>query len=618
MQNTNMRNKIILLDSIYSIDDIKKELTEFKDVRIITFDYNSHKNLLKNKIKHEISDDFLHEDDRQLIQNESFILANWHNGELRNLLKYENVNLGKTFYVEFHHYLLQILKKIIEIKNIIEEESNVEFIVSPGLFKITNEFHSSVLQLNTKIKNNDEFLDDSIKFHLTNSVKFDLSRKSYQRLKKSSEKIFSSMRSKDMRDGERSILFVEFDPIKYEKLFENSKHYSLNFILFNRRRPSMWNLKSYQVIKNSNCIIANANNIMDEKLSRIIENEQEKISKEIKNLWNNEEFFKTYFKIKNKSFWEIIKIDFQKLCINRMKDAINEIHITKKILERFKISSIVCWSENGFNEQIVIGLGQKMKKRIFLLQHGLYADSIDSVSQNEFSGVLPKDSDNFLVWGDVFKQYTEMAGISDSKIEIIGSPSYDSILDEREIIDNRGKHILIATTSTSNKIGDFLINNRQNFERIILSICKILEKQEKEIIIKIHPFEEEEHITELVKKFNSKIKIIKKGDIIPLIKACDVFITLDMSTTILEAQLLKKPVISINTETVPFNDGSTVFESDSCVRIKIDEFEETIHRIFHDNDYRIKLIRRGTDYLNRYVSNQGNASIELLSYLEKF
>ena len=52
--------------------------------------------------------------------------------------------------------------------------------------------------------------------------------------------------------------------------------------------------------KNSNCIIANADHIMDEKLSRIIENEQEKISKEIKNLWKNEEFFKTYFKINRK------------------------------------------------------------------------------------------------------------------------------------------------------------------------------------------------------------------------------------------------------------------------------------------------------------------------------
>ena len=48
---------------------IKKELTNLTDVRIITFDYISHKNLLKNNITHEISDDFLDEKDIQLIQN---------------------------------------------------------------------------------------------------------------------------------------------------------------------------------------------------------------------------------------------------------------------------------------------------------------------------------------------------------------------------------------------------------------------------------------------------------------------------------------------------------------------------------------------------------------------
>ena len=618
MQNTKIKKKIILLDSVNSIDEIKREITEIRNVRIITFDYDSHKNLLKNKIKHEISDEFLDENKLQQIQNESFNLTKWYDGTLKNSLEYEDVNLGRTFYVEFHHYLLQILKKTIEIKNITEKESNAEFIVSPKLFKITNELHSSVRQLDTKVNVNDEFLDDSIKIHLTNSVKFNLSRKSYQKLKKSSEKIFSSIRSKRMKDGEGSVLFVEFDPIKYERLFENSKHHSLNFILFNRRRPSMWNLSSYQVIKNSNCIIANAEDVMNEKLSKIIESEQEKITKKVRNFWDNEEFFRTFFVFDNKSFWEIIKNDFQILCNNRMKEAINEISITKRVLEKFKISSIVCWSENGFNEQIVIGLGQKMKKRIFLLQHGLYTDSINSLSQNEFSGVVPRNSDNFLVWGDIIKKYSEDNGISETEVKVIGSPSYDSILDERIRKEERGKYILIATTSTSNKIGDFLINNREKFEKIILSICKILQNERKEIIIKIHPFEEERYVTELVKKLNSKIKIIKKGDIVPLIKSCDIFVALDMSTTILEALLLKKPVISVNTGNIPSHDGSSIFESDSCDRVKIDDFEEAIQRVLHDNDYRLDLIRRGTAYLDKYVSNQGKASEKLLAYLEKF
>ena len=213
-------------------------------------------------------------------------------------------------------------------------------------------------------------------------------------------------------------------------------------------------------------------------------------------------------------------------------------------------------------------------------------------------------------------EYTKNIGIPENKIKIIGSPSYDSIFDDREE-DISQKHILIATTSTSNKIGDFVVKNRESFENIILSICKTLKKFEKEIIIKIHPFEEEKYVTHLVKRFDSKIQVIKKGDIIPLIKSCEAFIALDMSTTILEAQILNKPVVSINTGKIPFNDESTIFKSDSCDRVKIEDFEETMDKILHDRDYNLSLVRRGTNFLNNYVSNHGRASSELLSFLEK-
>ena len=613
MENLETRKKIILLDSVDSIENIKKELTNFEDARIITFDYVSHKNLLKNKIKHEISDNFLDENEYQLIQNESLNLTKWYDGKLSDSLEYEKVNLGRIFYVEFHHYLLQILKKILEIKKISKELQDMDFIVTPRLFKIVKEFHSSVSQF--KMEEKDDFLDDSIKFRLTNSMKFDLSRKSYQKLKGTSEKIFSNIRSNEIKNEEKSFLFVEFDPIKYEKLFKISKEQPLNFILFNRRRPSIWNLKSYQIIKNSNCIIANADDVLDENVNSIIQDKQEKIVKDIERLWEKEEFFESHFVFDNNPFWKIIKNDFLKLCTNRMKEAINEINITKRILEKFKISSIICWSENGFNEQIAITLSQNMKKEIFLLQHGLYADSIDSISQNEFSGVLPRNSNKFLVWGNIIKKYTKHIQFSGTEVKIIGSPSYDSIVGGGE---NNEKHILIATTSTSNKIGDFLIKDKEAYEKTILTICQSLENMGKEIIIKIHPFEEERYVTELVKNLNPKINVIKKGNIVPLIKSCEVFISLDMSTTILEAQLLKKPVISINTGKIPYNDESSIFKSNSCDRVKIEEFDETITKILHDNDYKSDLIKRGTDFFNEYVSNQGKASEKLFSYLKNF
>jgi len=613
MENSQIKKKIILLDSIESVESIENELMKLNDARIITFDYVSHKTLLKSDIEHEISDNFLGEKEYESIQNKSMTLTKWYDGELSELLEYEKVNLGRIFYVEFHYYLLQILKKTLEVKKIVKELQDGDLIASPKLFNIAKEFNPSVISFDSKGKENEDFLDDSIKFRLTNNVKFDLSRKSYQKLKGTSEKIFSNIRSNQMKNEEKSVLFVEFDPIKYEKLFKISKEYSFNFILFNRRRPSIWNLKSYQIIKNSNCIIANADDVLDENLNDIIREQQEEIVKKIERFWDREEFFESHFIFGDESFWKIIKNDFLKLCTSRMKDAINEINITKRIFEKFKISSIVCWSENGFNEQITIGVGGNMKKKIFLLQHGLYADSIDSISQNEFSGVLPKNSNNFLVWGNVTEKYAKDIQFPETEIKIIGSPSYDSIIDNE---DHGKKHILIATTSTSNKIGDFLIKNRENYEETILKICQSLENMGKEVIIKIHPFEDEEYVTELVKKLNPKIKVIKKGDIIPLIKSCEVFISLDMSTTILEAQLLKKPVISINTGKVPYNDESSIFKSNSCDRVKIEEFEKTITKIIHDNDYKLDLIRRGTDFFNEYVSNQGNASKKLFSCLE--
>ena len=151
MENSDTTKKIVLLDSTSSIDDIKK-ITDWKNIRIITFDYVSHKQLLESRIEHDISDDFLNEDELQIIQNESFNLTKWYDGELESSLLYENINLGRIFYVEFHHFLLQYLKKILEIKKITEKFSNVDFITSHKLFDITKNFHSSVIQIDAKIE----------------------------------------------------------------------------------------------------------------------------------------------------------------------------------------------------------------------------------------------------------------------------------------------------------------------------------------------------------------------------------------------------------------------------------------------------------------------------------
>ena len=150
MENSQIKKKIILLDSIESVESIENELMKLNDARIITFDYVSHKTLLKSDIEHEISDNFLGEKEYESIQNKSMTLTKWYDGELSELLEYEKVNLGRIFYVEFHYYLLQILKKTLEVKKIVKELQDGDLIASPKLFNIAKEFNPSVISFDSK------------------------------------------------------------------------------------------------------------------------------------------------------------------------------------------------------------------------------------------------------------------------------------------------------------------------------------------------------------------------------------------------------------------------------------------------------------------------------------
>ncbi len=608
--------KIIFIDKTISLNKIKNLIENERNFEIITFDYDSHKRLVQNNISHEISDEFLNMDDFYDIHKESFNLTRWFEGDLEPNLEYENVNLGRVFYVEFHHFILQFLKKLLEIREISDRTSDVEILASPTLYQITKKFNLNSKIIEDSTSKNDDFLDDSVRYRITNSINLNISRSSYQKLKKSSDRIISNLSKNKIDVRKKSVLFVEFNPIKYESLFEYNKKSSINFVLFNRRRPAIWNLKSYNIIKKSGCVIATYDEIIDNKLLEKIEIEQEKVIKNIENLWENEVYFESFFIFKEIKFWDVIKSIFTNLCIKRMTEAVRETIITKMTIQKYNISTIVCWSENGFNEQIVMGVSKKMEKEIILLQHGLYLDSKDSVAQNHFSGVLPNNSDRFFVWGKEFEIYSKNSGIIGDKIKIVGNPGYDKIFDRKEN-DIKKEHILIATTSTSNKIEDFLIKNKENYENSILSICKSLRKRNKKIIIKIHPFEDEEYLTQIINELNEDIQIIKKGDIIPLIKKCEVFISIDMSTTMLEAQIINKPVISIKTQEIPLMDNSNIFTSKSFIRINSKDFDEIIDKVLENEGYRLEMIRKGSEFLDRYVSNKGKASEVFFSCLDK-
>ena len=103
-------NFVIFCDSTSSLEEINKIIDKHNPI-IIAFDYESHNLLLENNIVHELSDDYLNNDDLDHIQDLSYNFSNWYNkSEISNLIEHEGINLGELFYLEFNYYLSPILQ----------------------------------------------------------------------------------------------------------------------------------------------------------------------------------------------------------------------------------------------------------------------------------------------------------------------------------------------------------------------------------------------------------------------------------------------------------------------------------------------------------------------------
>ena len=131
----------------------------------------------------------------------------------------------------------------------------------------------------------------------------------------------------------------------------------------------------------------------------------------------------------------------------------------------------------------------------------------------------------------------------------------------------------------------------------------------------MHPNPHEVDITEFVKKIDPKIQVVKSGNISNLIKACDMLVTIDISTVILEAQISGKPVISVSVRDYNMGeDNSSFFKSQSCIRTESRNFEINFNHLLEDLEFRRDIINKGKKFADDYLSNQGNASQKLLEF----
>jgi hypothetical protein len=616
-------NYVILCDSTSKLEEINQIIDKHNPI-IIAFDYDSHNFLLENNIAHELSDDYLNSEDLDNIQDLSYKFSNWYiEPEISDLIEYEGINLGELFYLEFSYFLSPILKKFFEIQKIYQKFKNSSFISSTSHIEILKLFSSNIETLTDNDKNTLIRGDDiSVKFG-----KFTLTSNSGNIILKNIIKLSygffnSSFSSKKVDHTKPTILLVNFTTLRLENFFKELPDHSINLVKYDTIAPAFWNFKTLSLIKKSGCYIENNETISKNNNFSFSENQDYLVKQKLNALLQKEQFFKRFFSLNESIFWHIIKNDFIQMFTRTFNGAIQNILKIKLLFNKYPISYIILRTEYDPLDLIIINLAKKFGIKTSILQHALYYDDLQNLNyynfkSGQFHRELPIYSDNFLVWGKLTQIDSEKHGVPNKKIIPIGCPFFDGFLNKTEhpqVLEEQ--YILLAATpkTPKNLTKELSVKSQIEYYDIIKQISKITTKINKNLLIKLHhgSISKEKKI---VNKINSNIVVETTGSFYQYAKKCEVLICIDGSTAILEAMLLKKPVIL-----VLINDKIAypeIFQNDYLITTTISELENILTKLFHDNSYKKSVIKNGEKFLDYYLNNIGTSSKALLTFLDK-
>ena len=610
---------ILLIDSDFDLSKIKTIKKDFHYNQIISFDYNSHKNLNLENIEHQISDEFITQEDTNKIQDHLYTFSKWYyEKSIRKFFMIDDLNIGQLLQEQFIDYMIKFLKKFFEFKKIHEKFPNSTFISSGILYEISAIFSSNVQKIDTDEEVNYDFVHDKVRIDLNlgkNKINFSLSSSKYKKIKHFSEKFTQSLFEPKATPNSRNVLLVELSTEIYQNLLEGSRNHNVNLIQFGIRRPAIWNMNTFKIIKNSKCGIITPDSLIDSKLKIKIQEQENLITNQISDLYKQDEILFKYFSYDGYSFWHTIKPIIQKLFEKKVEEIARDIQTIKTLFQRIKIDTIMISSEIGITEQIVISESKKHGIKLILLQHGIYYDTKEAVGTNLSKGLYPIKSDKFLVWGKISENNLKNISIIEpTKLKIIGHPKYDSW--KPTSINKNSSYVLLTLTGPEHMlIQGHQISNIIKFENHVEQICKVVIAMKKKLIIKIHPSFHVFDFSEMIKKISSDIEVISTGNIEELINSSDVVIATNHTTAILESYLLQKPVICL--PIIDYNLGvPTLFDFNSETNISIEKFQMTFEKLISDKNFKNKIIHSQNEFVENYLINYGNSSKKLLEYIE--
>ncbi|MBL75330.1 MAG: hypothetical protein CL763_00135 [Chloroflexi bacterium] len=610
-------NKILLIDSSSNFEKLKNFFD--KDTSVITFDYESHINLEQKQISHIISDDFITDSDSSELQNFAHKFSNWYlEKNFSKFLEYNGLNLGRLYKGEFLYVLVKILKKFKEIEIIFKHNQSKQFFAENELFNIIKFFSNHIINIHNSVEKftsvNDEL---RLSFKISKYEKnIFLDKKNYLKIKNLLDFFISTFfKTKNSNDSKMKILFSEYDTERFKDLFLTSRKFQTNIFSYSRKRPFFWNFSTFKTIIKSKCNMISSRFLDDEIFKK---NKNEGISQmqsKIHNLWKEDSLLASFFTFNEYRIFSLIKPTLIELIDNRLSFTIHEIELVNRMFEKYDFDFSIIINEIGFYQQIISHISKIFDVNCLHMQEGFHWDTFEAIKNLESQGVFHYNSDKLIVWGKIDNNFSINYGnVPSNKIKIIGAPRYDRLFNSKKTNED---YILLASSGDPQpeEINGLRVNKIQEYLDDILQISNIVTQLNENLIIKLHPSSSQlMNLTEF-EKINSKISVITSGEIIPLLNSAKLLISVGLSSAMIEALILNKPVIFIPGIDYGWKNPSIISEC-GCLSLNISELKENLEKILLDKNFYSK--QDSQKYISNLLSFQGNASEEFYNFLKNY
>jgi len=620
--HSSTHSRILLVDSTSNFDKIKNIFDKENDISIISFDYKSHKKLENENIPHQLSDEYITDSQCKLLQEYVYKFSYWYLEKyFSNFLEYHGINLGRLYLDELLNFFVRFLKKFKEIEIIFSVNNRKEFLAQNELFDIVKFFTNSVSNIQKSIKKSHLFTHEQIRINLKipgYDKNIFLNKNIYLKLKNSSDFLTSNVFRPQIRNSTKiNVLFAEYNTERYKELFLKSKKFNTQIFFYGRRRPPFWNVSTLKTIIKSRCKII-TNKFIDDKVSKANEDIGiQKMQKQISDLWKNDLALEKFFTFEGFGILKLIKPTLVELIENRLSYTIHEIELVNRMFQKFRFDFTVIVNESGFSEQIISHLSKTHNIKCIHMQEGFHWDSLGANENLTSQGVYLHDADKLAVWGDIDKVLSINNGrISSNKVSIIGAPRYDNLFKTKK---KSGSYILLASSADPQpeEVEGLRTKKIEKYLTDILQISKTVIELEEELVIKLHPSTTQlMDIVELAPKISPRIRVVSHGEITSLLPSAKLLISIGLSSAIIEALILKKPVILVPGIDYNWENPSIVNEK-GCLISNLDELKQLLKIIIMNKNY-FNQHESFQKYLSKLISFNGDASEEFYKLLRNY